>query len=169
MAVVNGMPEVGERVAAGRREERFYGATQMINFLRRPYGAGWALVGDAGAHKDPIMALGICDALRDAELLADALDDGLSRRVPMRDAMEDYERRRNEATLPLYHLNLGAARLGSAPANELALRAALRDNPEDTRRFYMAREGMISPRAFFAGENIARIMAGARTPITRAA
>jgi flavin-dependent dehydrogenase len=169
MAVVNGVPELADRVAAGRREERFYGATQLINFLRRPYGAGWALVGDAGAHKDPFMALGISDALRDAEFLAEALDDGLSRRRPMRDAMEGYERRRNGATLPNYHRNLIAARLGQPPARELALRAALRDSPEETRRFYLAREGLIPGGPFFSEENLARIMARAEAPARRAA
>ena len=37
------------------------------------WGPGWALVGDAGYFKDPITTHGITDALRDAELLADAL------------------------------------------------------------------------------------------------
>jgi len=64
-------------VRAGRREERFCGATQVPNFVRRAHGPGWALVGDAGCHKDPLNALGACDALRDAELLAGALADGL--------------------------------------------------------------------------------------------
>src|SRR5512132_1438946 len=95
MAVVDRVPELAERVRAGRREERFYGATQLPNFVRRPYGPGWALVGDAGCHKDPLMALGVCDALRDAELLADALDDGLAGRRPIAPALADYERRRD--------------------------------------------------------------------------
>ena len=47
-----------------------------MNFYRRPYGDGWALVGDAGYHKDPILAIGISDAFRDAQLLADASDAG---------------------------------------------------------------------------------------------
>ena len=93
------MPALSERVRAGRREERFFGASDLPNFLREPYGPGWALVGDAGCHKDPFLALGICDALRDAELLAEALDEGLSGRRPMDLALADYERRRNEATL----------------------------------------------------------------------
>ena len=46
----------------------------------RPAGPGWALVGDAGYHRDPITGHGISDAFRDAELLADALDDALARR-----------------------------------------------------------------------------------------
>jgi flavin-dependent dehydrogenase len=71
------VPGFAQRVRAGRREERFYGASDLPNFYRKPFGAGWALVGDAGLHKDPYMALGICDALRDAELLANAIEDGL--------------------------------------------------------------------------------------------
>jgi flavin-dependent dehydrogenase len=164
--VVRAMPGFGERLSGATREERFYGATQMPHFMRRPYGAGWALVGDAGAHKDPVLALGICDALRDAELLAGAIDDGLSRRVPMRDAMESYERRRNEATLPLYHTNLQAASFGPRPERETALRAALRDYPEDTRQFFLAREGLISQQEFFSEANLARIFErAARRPL----
>jgi flavin-dependent dehydrogenase len=164
--VVRAMPGFGERLSGATREERFYGATQMPHFKRRPYGAGWALVGDAGAHKDPVLALGICDALRDAELLAGAIDDGLSRRVPMRDAMESYERRRNEATLPLYHTNLQAASFGPRPERETALRAALRDYPEDTRQFFLAREGLISQQEFFSEANLARIFErAARRPL----
>ena len=38
------------------------GATDIPNFFRKPYGSGWALVGDAGYHKDPYTAQGITDA-----------------------------------------------------------------------------------------------------------
>src|SRR4029450_844464 len=72
------VPELSERVRGGRRAERLLGATQLPNFLRRPGGPGWALVGDAGCHKDPFLALGVCDAFRDAALLAEALGRGLS-------------------------------------------------------------------------------------------
>jgi flavin-dependent dehydrogenase len=41
--------------------------------LKRAYGPGWALVGDAGYFKDPLTAHGITDAFRDAELLARSL------------------------------------------------------------------------------------------------
>ena len=41
-------------------------------YARHSSGPGWALVGDAGYFKDPITSHGITDALRDAELLADA-------------------------------------------------------------------------------------------------
>ncbi|MCB2136475.1 MAG: NAD(P)/FAD-dependent oxidoreductase [Rhodobacteraceae bacterium] len=45
----------------------------LPGFLRQSAGSGWALVGDAGYFRDPITAHGITDALRDAELLADAV------------------------------------------------------------------------------------------------
>ena len=73
MAAVDQAPELAARVRAGRREGPIAGATDLPNFLRKPYGPGWALVGDAGAHKDPFLALGMCDAFRDADLLAAAL------------------------------------------------------------------------------------------------
>ena len=67
------------RAAAGIGDDRvgrLRGFPGRPAFLRRPYGPGWALVGDAGYFKDPLTAHGITDALRDAELLARAAVDG---------------------------------------------------------------------------------------------
>jgi 2-polyprenyl-6-methoxyphenol hydroxylase-like FAD-dependent oxidoreductase len=108
------------------------------------------------------MALGICDTLRDAELLADAIDEGLSGRRPLDEALADYERRRNEATLAEYKQNLQLARLQPPPAELMRLRAALRGDQESTNQFFMAREGMIPHEAFFNPENLQRIMAEAQ-------
>jgi flavin-dependent dehydrogenase len=166
LAVVDRVPALAERVRAGRREERFYGATDLPNFLRKPYGPGWALVGDAGCHKDPYLALGVCDAFRDAELLTTALDEGLTGRRPLDAALADYERQRNEATLPDFRQNLHLARFGPFPPELLQLRTALRGNQEATDRFFMANEGMIPREAFFNPANLRRVTemaaAGAR-------
>jgi 2-polyprenyl-6-methoxyphenol hydroxylase-like FAD-dependent oxidoreductase len=128
------------------------------HFFRKPYGPGWALVGDAGCHKDPYLALGICDAFRDAEWLSDAIDDGLSGRRSVDTAMAEYERRRNEATIADYKQNLELAQFKPIPAEVSQLRLALRGNQEDTNRFYLAREGMIPPETFFNSENLKRLM-----------
>ena len=77
-------PHLAERVRAGSREERWYGTADLANFFRTPHGPGWALVGDAGYHKDPVTAQGITDAFRDAELLAEAVDGGFSGRTRWR-------------------------------------------------------------------------------------
>ncbi|HEX2032697.1 MAG TPA: NAD(P)/FAD-dependent oxidoreductase [Chloroflexota bacterium] len=161
LRVLDLAPGLGERIRAGRREERFYGTADVPNFLRQPCGPGWALVGDAGCHKDPFLALGVCDALRDAELLAEAADEGLSGRRPLEEALASYERRRNEATLPDFRENLEAARFGPPPPEVTRLRLALRDRPADATRFMMAREGMIPRQAFFNPENLQRILGGA--------
>jgi len=41
-------PDLGKRVRSGKRVDEFVGGYAR-NFFRRPYGDGWALVGDAGA------------------------------------------------------------------------------------------------------------------------
>lgn len=158
MAVLDQVPDFAERVRSGKREERFYGTTDLPNFFRKPYGPGWALVGDAGCHKDPYLALGICDAFRDAEWLSDAIDEGLSGRRSVDTAMAEYERRRNEATMPDYMENLALAQFKPIPAEVSQLRLALRSNQEDTNRFFLAREGMIPRETFFNPENLTRIM-----------
>ena len=66
-------PTFDERLKAAERVEKFAGAA-VPNYFRKPYGPGWALVGDAGYNRDFITAQGILDAFRDAELLAEALD-----------------------------------------------------------------------------------------------
>ena len=157
LATVDLVPELADRVRAGERAERMLGATQLPNFVRRPFGPGWALVGDAGCHKDPYLALGICDALRDAELLAGALHDGLSGARPIDEALAGYERRRDELTLPEYHRNLAMAELKPPPAEVFGLRAALRGDAEETRQFYLATQAMVDPEPFFDPQNIRRI------------
>jgi flavin-dependent dehydrogenase len=159
MAVVDLVPGLGERVRGGRREERFYGAANLPNFLRKAFGPGWTLVGDAGCHKDPYLALGICDALRDADLLSQAIAHGLSGKQPLDDAMADYERHRNAATLSDYRLNLDLAQFKPRPPEERELYEALRGNQEATNRFFMAREGMIPPEPFFDPQNLKCLMA----------
>ena len=44
-------------------------------FTRQAWGPGWALVGDAGQFVDPLSTHGMTDALRDAELLTNAVAD----------------------------------------------------------------------------------------------
>jgi len=75
---------------------RLHGFPGQPGFFRRAHGAGWALVGDAGYFKDPLTAHGITDALRDAELLATAIDEGSDR------ALADYQEQRDAASLDVF-------------------------------------------------------------------
>jgi 2-polyprenyl-6-methoxyphenol hydroxylase-like FAD-dependent oxidoreductase len=151
-------PALSERLAAGERVERFFGIADLPFYYRKPSGPGWALVGDAGYHKDPITAQGITDAFRDAELLADALDAGFTGAEPLESALEDYERRRNEETRGLYELTYELASLAAPPPEQQALFGALRDNDEEAGRFFGVIAGTVRPDEFFAPDNIVRIM-----------
>jgi flavin-dependent dehydrogenase len=142
------VPELADRLAAGRQEERLIGTCDLPNFFRTPHGPGWALVGDAGYHKDPQTGQGIRDCFRDAELLAEAVETG---------DYADYQRRRDHAVDELYEHTLRVAAMAAPTQADFELRAALRDNRPDTDLFFALGDGTIAPSAFFAPDNIARI------------
>ena len=95
MRTIELAPAFAERVRAAKREERFLG-TAVPNYFRKPFGPGWALVGDAGYNKDFVTAQGIQDAFRDAELCATALDETFSGARTFDDAMGVYQSTRDE-------------------------------------------------------------------------
>lgn len=102
------------RTNGGKPEERYIGTAQTQNFYCKPYGAGWALVGDAGYHRDPVTGLGIGDAFRDAQLLADAIDAGFAGRAPLDEALAVYEQQRNGASAADYERTIALAKFPSA-------------------------------------------------------
>ncbi len=69
--------------------------TGVRGYLRRSWGRGWALVGDAGYFKDPLSAHGLTDALRDAELLAGAVVSVLRDGAEEREALAGYQAKRD--------------------------------------------------------------------------
>jgi flavin-dependent dehydrogenase len=109
-SILEAAPRFAARVRAGKREERWRGAADVPNFFRKPWGPGWALVGDAGYAKDPVTGFGITDAFRDAGLLAHALDDVLRGRAPEEQALSHYQQKRDEAALPIYEFTLQMAK-----------------------------------------------------------
>src|SRR6185437_7051583 len=66
-------PELRARLEAGERVSPFRGTNKLPNFYRRGAGPGWALVGDAAYHRDPLTGMGIGDAFLGASLLAEAV------------------------------------------------------------------------------------------------
>jgi flavin-dependent dehydrogenase len=138
-AVLELAPSLAERVRNGTRTDRFRGTSRLPNLYRRPYGDGWALVGDAGYVKDPILALGIGDAFRDAELLTDAIETG---------DLAAYEKRRNELSAHGFQTTLDFARL-QAPRPEMQqLLVALRDDAAQRDRFFGVLAGTVAPEDF---------------------
>jgi flavin-dependent dehydrogenase len=98
-------PALAASVAGSETNEPLWVFAGRRGFLRQAFGPGWALVGDAGYFKDPLTAHGITDALRDAELLANAATAG---RVA---AFEDYAATRDALSIPLFEVSDAIASL----------------------------------------------------------
>ena len=106
-------PSLAARVRTGHLTSRVRGTAGLPNHLRRAAGPGWALVGDAGYHRDPVSGHGITDAFRDAELLAEHIDD-----------LGGYERRRDDAARDVFAITREMTRY-PAPEQFVALQRRL--------------------------------------------
>src|SRR6185503_4910819 len=107
-------PAFAERIRHARRESKIFGAISP-NFFRKPFGRGWALVGDAGYTKDPITAQGISDAFRDAELVTAALASTFSGKQPFDAALAAYQTARDQQSMPMYDFTCMIAALQPPP------------------------------------------------------
>jgi 2-polyprenyl-6-methoxyphenol hydroxylase-like FAD-dependent oxidoreductase len=153
-------PALGDRVRAGQREDRFHAATDLAGYYRKPYGPGWALVGDAGYHLHPITAQGITDAFMDAERLVDALDAAFTGHRTYEDAMAAYQTARDEQTMPMYEMTFGFAQLDQPPPPETQqLLAAVAGNQGAMDDFVSVQAGTLPIPDFFNPDNVGRIMA----------
>ena len=109
-------PQLAERLRHARRTSPVHGMLRMPNQLRQAFGPGWALVGDAGYHRDAVTAHGISDAFRDAELLASALDQALSAGAEQRAALARYQQQRDQALRETFDITCRLAAYPAVPA-----------------------------------------------------
>ncbi|RZU54372.1 2-polyprenyl-6-methoxyphenol hydroxylase-like FAD-dependent oxidoreductase [Krasilnikovia cinnamomea] len=153
-------PEFAQRIGAARREERIVGAS-VSGYLRKPYGPGWALVGDAGYNRDFITAQGISDAFRDAQSCADALHAALAGERDFDSALAGYHTARDRHVLPMYELTAQLAALEPPPPPLAQLLAAMQGNQAAMDAFARVNAGVTPAPEFFAEDNVARIFAAA--------
>jgi flavin-dependent dehydrogenase len=153
-------PKFAARVRTATREDRFYGGA-VPNFFRKPYGPGWALVGDAGYTKDPITAQGISDAFRDSELCSTALDETFNGGRSFEDAMSGYQQTRDAQGLPIYEFTTQLATLEAPPPEMQQLLGAVHGNREAMDSFVSVVAGTVSPVEFFDPDHIGRIISAA--------
>lgn len=126
-------PSIAAELDHAELSGRVIGVRELPTYFRQAAGTGWALVGDAAHHKDPLAARGISDALLGAELLADHVlrgwDDGLDQ------ALHLYAEEMTRTLQPTAYLNDELARL-DLPAEQArhtwqALQAAERQSWAD--------------------------------------
>ena len=154
-------PSFAERLRAAKRQTPIVGAT-VPNFFRKPYGPGWALVGDAGYNKDFITAQGIQDAFRDAERCAIALDQVFAGTSRFDDAMSANQGERDDHVRPMYEFTCQLATLEPPPPEMQRLFGAIVGNQAAMDAFVRMNAGTISPAEFFAPGNVGTIMAAAQ-------
>lgn len=125
--------DIGGRTRAAQRVAKFVGSAELPNYLRRVYGPGWALVGDACYHKDPAPADGISDAFRGAEYLADAINEALGGQDE-ETALRRFEERHAEIAVPLLEAAVRVADFDNTPQQrfEAFIEIRMHDAQEST-------------------------------------
>ena len=142
------------------------GTAGVPNYFRKPYGPGWALVGDAGYDKDPITAQGISDAFIDAENLTQSAGRRLLGAARgSRTRWPSISPAAIERVKPMYDFTCQLATLEPPPPPMRELFAALHGNQEATNQFYSALTGSLPLPEFMNPENIGRIIGGAANAV----
>jgi flavin-dependent dehydrogenase len=137
------------------------GQAPVDSYYRQSYGPGWALVGDAGHYVDPITGQGINNALRAAELFAEAWA-STRRRSAWLGAMAAYQRRRDAYTRPFYDMIAAGERFASLARSGIDigppfLRAIAR-RPAVATRYVGIFNGVTPVSAFFSPLAMARLL-----------
>jgi 2-polyprenyl-6-methoxyphenol hydroxylase-like FAD-dependent oxidoreductase len=151
-------PGLADRLAGAERVTPFKGTSKLPNFYRRSFGAGWALVGDAAYHRDPIAGMGIGDAFLSAQLMADALINSLGREPEFLEAaLSGYQAAFRDKTMPIFDYTLKAAALKES-TSAMPIYARIAQSAEETVRFMDVLAGNIPAKNVFNPQNIARLL-----------
>ncbi|GAA5061623.1 NAD(P)/FAD-dependent oxidoreductase [Nocardia callitridis] len=150
-------PEFGVNLKdSGERAEPFRPMLYPDNYRRQSYGPGWALVGDAGYHKDPFTGWGITDAFKYSQLLADRVDEGLSGAKPMDEALAEYQRDRDIQSASTLELTLSISELSLTPYYDSVFRATSLD-ADYTKNFFGLIAGTYPPEKYFGEQELAAL------------
>jgi len=142
-------------VEDNHREGKLVGILSARYFFREAAGPGFALVGDAGLHKDPTPGFGITDALRDARNLGRAILTGTD------PALERYWRQRDVDSIDLFNFARDMADPSYAgPINRLVYERA-RTSPELMARLAAQADRELSPYEVVPPKTVVRWVAGA--------
>lgn len=115
--------ELADVLAGARRVGPVRVMSRWHGYFREACGPGWVLVGDAGHFKDPTPGQGISDALRQAEMLAPAIEAELgdSRHAS---CIREWARWRDDDAWEMYWF---AADMGAAGPTPALVRDMFRD------------------------------------------
>lgn len=101
--VVAEQPEMSLRIQGATKEIKMRSATDTEGFFRISSGPGWAMAGDAGSFKDPVIAQGIRDALWSGRTLGNTVAHALDDPAALDQATRRYEKLRDAEVLATYY------------------------------------------------------------------
>lgn len=93
---------VARRLEGARRVDEVVGLKRVANRYLDAGGPGWALVGDALHHKDPVDGQGIYDALLESKILAEELLAWRAGEHGWEELLARYDRRVREGTYDMF-------------------------------------------------------------------
>ena len=106
-------------------------------------------------------AAGITNAFRDADVLAEKIDAGLSGQQVLEQALAQFQQQRDQASLPVYGLTCQMAALAEPPPEMFKVFEALNGNQTDTDRYFGVFAQTVPVTEFFDPGNLQRIVARA--------
>jgi 2-polyprenyl-6-methoxyphenol hydroxylase-like FAD-dependent oxidoreductase len=163
LAALDACADLGERARDAALVEHLRFAPDLPHEFRVPYGPGWALVGDAGLVLNPISALGISHAFRDAELLTDAVTAALAAGRPIESELPAYHRRRDEQSRSMFaftaRLAADVAHRRSPRWGQRLLLRSIVDRPREITRFLGVLAGVEPVDRYLSAVNVARLLA----------
>ncbi|WP_436776726.1 NAD(P)/FAD-dependent oxidoreductase [Yinghuangia sp. YIM S09857] len=151
-------PELGAQLREqGEREGDFVAMPHADNYYRHPWGPGWALVGDAGYHKDPYPGFGITDAFMHGEILAERLHQALSGERSMDSALAEYHKLRDETSVRNYEFTTKLSAFGELSPRLNAVFGAIQRSPEWTTKLFGLFAGGVEHHEIFSREAMERL------------
>lgn len=153
--------ELAGRMAGAERATPVMGQAPVDSYYRQSFGNGWALIGDAGHYVDPVTGQGINNALRSAELVAEAWA-RTRRRADWMTAMAWYQRERDAYTRPFYDMVAMGEQFEGLASSGIDLGTpflkAIARRPEISSRYIGIFNGATPVSAFFNPLNMARLL-----------
>jgi 2-polyprenyl-6-methoxyphenol hydroxylase-like FAD-dependent oxidoreductase len=145
----------GPLIAGSPPDGRVRGTVKERYFFRRAVGNGWALVGDAGHHKEFVIGDGITEALLQARSLAAAIAQGTEA------ALRRWWRARDVEALPYFFLGRDEGRPGPPMALHQIVLSHAAKIPSLQARLAATMEHQLSPQETFPVQHVLWWMLGA--------
>ena len=114
-------PLLKKRIAGGAPRTKLRKAADPFSYFRRSSGPGWALVGDAGHFKDPVIAQGVRDAIYYGRRLGMAASGALDNPTWLDNQLYEWELQRDRDCIISYHFALRLSRTHPVSPVELEM------------------------------------------------